>query len=141
MMKIIGSSLSAWAIMSFTRTDFSAEGSRLAFDLFEISATCGYLRCHGGKISPGKRHDRPGAEARSNDFIIDKGGSYERICELFGRTIFLSDLDHPWRSIPLPAAYAEKQALLTTLIVAMATRNDEREHLDQNEWASSKKRW
>jgi len=42
----------------------------------------------------------------------------------------LSGLGHPWRSILCRRATREKQALLTTLIVAMATRNDEREHLD-----------
>ena len=64
-------------------------------------------------------------------FIIDKGGSYERICELFGGQYFTVDLDH----LVAVKSFAgeltrEKRALLTTLIVAMATRNDEREHVD-----------
>ena len=64
-------------------------------------------------------------------FIIDKGGSYERICELFGGQYFTVDLDHPMAVNPFAGDLTrEKQALLTTLIVAMATRNDEREHLD-----------
>ena len=64
-------------------------------------------------------------------FIIDKGGSYDRICDLFGGQYFTVDLDHPLAVNPFAGELTrEKQALLTTLIVAMATRNDEREHLD-----------
>ena len=54
-------------------------------------------------------------------FIIDKGGSYERICELFGGQYFTVDLDHPIAVNPFAGELTrEKQALLTTLIVAMA---------------------
>jgi conjugal transfer ATP-binding protein TraC len=112
---------------------FSRRGAPIAFDLFDNEAPHAVI---SGATGAGKSvlvNDMI-AQARRLDpmiFIIDKGGSYERICELFGGQYFTVDLDHPIAVNPFAGELTrEKQALLTTLIVAMATRNDERQHLD-----------
>jgi conjugal transfer ATP-binding protein TraC len=112
---------------------FSRRGAPIAFDLFDNEAPHAVI---SGATGAGKSvlvNDMIAQALRLDPmiFIIDKGGSYERICELFGGQYFTVDLDHPIAVNPFAGDLTrEKQALLTTLIVAMATRNDEREHLD-----------
>ena len=112
---------------------FSRRGAPIAFDLFDNEAPHAVI---SGATGAGKSvlvNDMIAQALRLDPmiFIIDKGGSYERICELFGGQYFTVDLDHPLAVNPFAGELTrEKQALLTTLIVAMATRNDEREHLD-----------
>ena len=123
---------------------FSRRGAPIAFDLFDNEAPHAVI---SGATGAGKSvlvNDMIAQALRLDPmiFIIDKGGSYERICELFGGQYFTVDLDHPLAVNPFAGELTrEKQALLTTLIVAMATRNDEREHLDSERVGSSKKRW
>jgi conjugal transfer ATP-binding protein TraC len=112
---------------------FSRRGAPIAFDLFDNEAPHAVI---SGATGAGKSvlvNDMIAQALRLDPmiFIIDKGGSYERICELFGGQYFTVDLDHPVAVNPFAGELTrEKQALLTTLIVAMATGNDEREHLD-----------
>ncbi len=112
---------------------FSRRGAPVAFDLFDNEAPHAVI---SGATGAGKSvlvNDMIVQALRLNPmiFIIDKGGSYERMCELFGGQYFTVDLDHPVAVNPFAGELTrEKQALLTTMIVAMATRNDEREHLD-----------
>ena len=111
----------------------SRRGTPVGFDLFDNEAPHAVI---SGATGAGKSvlvNDMIAQAFRLNPiiFIIDKGGSYERMCELFGGQYFTVDLDHPVAINPFAGDLTrEKQALLTTLIVAMATRNDEREHLD-----------
>jgi conjugal transfer ATP-binding protein TraC len=112
---------------------FSRRGAPIAFDLFDNEAPHAVI---SGATGAGKSvlvNDMIAQALRLNPmiFIIDKGGSYDRICELFGGQYFTVDLDRPIALNPFAGELTrEKQALLTTLMVAMATRNDEREHLD-----------
>ncbi len=111
----------------------SRRGTPVGFDLFDNEAPHAVI---SGATGAGKSvlvNDMIAQAFRLNPiiFIIDKGGSYERMCELFRGQYFTVDLDHPVAINPFAGDLTrEKQALLTTLIVAMATRNDEREHLD-----------
>jgi conjugal transfer ATP-binding protein TraC len=112
---------------------FSRRGSPIAFDVFDNEAPHAVI---SGATGAGKSvlvNDMIAQALRLDPmiFIIDKGGSYERICELFGGQYFTVDLDRPVAVNPFAGELTrEKQALLTTLIVAMATRSDEHEHLD-----------
>ena len=111
----------------------SRRGTPVGFDLFDNEAPHAVI---SGATGVGKSvlvNDMIAQAFRLNPviFIIDKGGSYEKMCDLFGGQYFSVDLDHPVAINPFAGDLTrEKQALLTTLIVAMATRNDVREHLD-----------
>ncbi len=110
----------------------SRRGAPVTFDLFDNEAPHAVI---SGATGVGKSvlvNDMIVQAMRLNPiiFTIDKGGSYERMCELFGGQYLTVDLDHPVAINPFAGELTrEKQALLTSLIVAMATRNDERERL------------
>lgn len=111
----------------------SRRGTPVGFDLFD---TEGFHAVISGATGAGKSvlvNDMIAQAFRLDPmiFIIDKGGSYERICELFKGQYLVVDLDHPVAINPFSGGFSrERQALLKSLLVAMATRNDEREHLD-----------